>query len=410
MNQTNADAGPRSTRVPELDGLRGAFLILMTLAHLRLASDFLQKLHPSEIIYPDAAYGFVFLSGVVAGLVYGRVALKHGFAKVQRRTLKRALSLYACSAGLILSLTAVALAWPRAGEAWSSLLGPMAHPHAGTWIAALLLLQEIEFGDILPQYVLYLVLAPVPILAALSGHLKWVLGASVLTWLVVQFGAAAPIVGLLNAFLHELGPDLHVTGIFNVAAWQLLFVVGCGLAVEVVRRPETDWRVRARLDDPRLLRLVLVVLILLSLLRLAEHAGGFGLRLESALQPLTSKSRIGVLTLVDLIGIVWLTAWLLLVAAPSAHPVWGRCGRLFQAVLLAPALRLLGRHSLLVYLWHVVLVYAVQVILPYPDQVPEPLRSLDVLFILALLFVPPLVKDWLQRFVDRSCTPAGASN
>ena len=64
-------------RYPLLDGFRGYFLVMMTVHHLSFELFFpLQLLDYTRFSTFGAAQGFVFLSGVVVAMVYGRKLIK----------------------------------------------------------------------------------------------------------------------------------------------------------------------------------------------------------------------------------------------------------------------------------------------------------------------------------------------
>jgi hypothetical protein len=65
---------PRLERRPELDALRGLFLVWMTLTHLPYA---LQRLYTNQPIgFVSAAEGFVFISALLVGRIYMRDSIR----------------------------------------------------------------------------------------------------------------------------------------------------------------------------------------------------------------------------------------------------------------------------------------------------------------------------------------------
>jgi hypothetical protein len=75
-------------RYLQLDALRGLFLIIMSLDHF--GGVFPYVLH-GRIGYISAADGFVFLSGMVAGMVYGRYHERH---KLFFKSFERGVKIY----------------------------------------------------------------------------------------------------------------------------------------------------------------------------------------------------------------------------------------------------------------------------------------------------------------------------
>ena len=73
-------------RIRTLDGLRGYFLVIMLLNHLAFSSRIeLQHLTRTEFVLGVDAQGFVFLSGLLAGLVYTTHLGRRGFAATADR-------------------------------------------------------------------------------------------------------------------------------------------------------------------------------------------------------------------------------------------------------------------------------------------------------------------------------------
>ena len=72
-------------RVPLLDGLRGYFLVFMLLTHLFGGAYALVRVNHAELGFVQDAQGFVFLSGLLVGALYGRRMERHGFAGPARQ-------------------------------------------------------------------------------------------------------------------------------------------------------------------------------------------------------------------------------------------------------------------------------------------------------------------------------------
>src|SRR5712672_874729 len=87
------------SRIVLIDFLRGFCLLVMTVDHL--PETLIQKFTWQGFGFFSAAECFVFLSGLVAGRVYGRIAVTRGFAALRQCVLRRAVILYFANAGLI---------------------------------------------------------------------------------------------------------------------------------------------------------------------------------------------------------------------------------------------------------------------------------------------------------------------
>lgn len=182
----------------------------MTVDHLPLTA--FKKFTWQTFGFFSAAEGFVFLSGLVAGQVYGRMVITQGFAALGRRVLRRALTLYLTNAGLM------ALAILAAKKGWVT-LGAGFIPTWSLWIRTMLFLDAPTYSEIIRMYVIFLMLVPSILWALKNGRLYYVGAFSGGLWLAASLGFG------LSA--------LPGTGYFDIMSWQLLFVGGIILGFEV---------------------------------------------------------------------------------------------------------------------------------------------------------------------------------
>jgi hypothetical protein len=210
-------------RRPEIDALRGVFLVWMTLAHLPThLSNFVDE----PFGFLSSAEGFVFLSALLVARLYIRQAAEPGTA-LRTKLWKRALRIY----GYHLILLACAFTMAAAFAVMEHRLALinllnfyLAHPFPAI-IGSLLLIYCPPLLDILPMYVIFLLVTP--FLLAIAVHRGWkgILLASGFVWLLAQFG--------LRAWVHHvvvhvttLQIPLQDTGSFNLFAWQMVWVSG----------------------------------------------------------------------------------------------------------------------------------------------------------------------------------------
>ncbi|SFE04847.1 OpgC domain-containing protein [Paracidovorax konjaci] len=213
-----------STRRWEIDAVRGLMLVLMTVTHL-----------PTRITMPlgqpfgfvSAAEGFVLLSAYMAGMVYGRVAVRRGVADMRRAFWRRALKIYACQAATLLFLfTVITFIGIQADEpAIKGLLTFYLAKPLEALIGGLLLVYEPPLLDILPIYVLFMLASPWVMASGLRHGWAPVLGTSVLLWFLAQFGLSQWFYDLMNAVVQNPIP-FHETGTFSMWGWQFLWVLG----------------------------------------------------------------------------------------------------------------------------------------------------------------------------------------
>jgi hypothetical protein len=213
----------RVQRRPELDALRGLFLVWMTLTHLPTR---LSDLVNQPLGFISSAEGFVFLSALLIARLYIRQAVEEG-AALRTRLWKRALRIYGYHVLMLsvaFTLAAAFAATTHRAALFNLLNFYLAHPLPAI-IGSLLLIYCPPLLDILPMYVTFLLVTP-PILAfAARRGWNWILLGSSSLWLLAQFGLRT---WTHNLVVHATGLRIPVqeTGAFNLFAWQLVWILG----------------------------------------------------------------------------------------------------------------------------------------------------------------------------------------
>ncbi|HEY1902066.1 MAG TPA: OpgC domain-containing protein [Terracidiphilus sp.] len=214
---------PRLERRPELDALRGLFLVWMTLTHLPTRfSDFTNQ----PIGFVSAAEGFVFISALLVGRIYMRDSLENATG-VRAKLWKRSLQIYAYHLVMLTFLFTVAAAFALHTHkaALNHLLNfYFAHPFVAI-AGSVLLLYCPPLLDILPMYVTFLFFSPLVLSVAARYGWRKILTASALVWLLAQFGLR-DVVHNWVVHLTHLPIPLQETGAFNLFAWQGMWVAG----------------------------------------------------------------------------------------------------------------------------------------------------------------------------------------
>ena len=214
---------PRLERRPELDALRGLFLVWMTLTHLPTRfSDFVN----SPIGFVSSAEGFVFVSALLVGRLYIRELLVDA-SGVRIRLWKRSLKIYGYHL-LMLAFAftvAAAIAVHTHKAALVNLLDfYLAHPFVAI-VGSVLLLYCPPLLDILPMYVTFLFFTPLVLSAAVRFGWKRILFLSSWVWLLAQFGLRDLVHNWIVHATH-LNIPLQEMGAFNLFAWQAIWIVG----------------------------------------------------------------------------------------------------------------------------------------------------------------------------------------
>jgi hypothetical protein len=231
---------PKLERRPELDALRGLFLVWMTLTHLPTRfADFVNQ----PLGFVSSAEGFVFISALLVGRLYIRDLVKNP-AGVRVRLWKRSLKIYGYHLLMLaLAFTVVAgFAVHTHKVALTNLLNfYLAHPVLAV-LGSVLLLYCPPLLDILPMYVTFLFFTPVVLSAAVRWGWRWILAASGLVWLLAQYGLRDVVHSWLVHVTH-LPIPLQETGAFNLFAWQAVWTVGLWIGAKSATQTEIFRRV-----------------------------------------------------------------------------------------------------------------------------------------------------------------------
>ncbi len=227
---------PHLERRPELDALRGLFLVWMTLTHLPTQfSDIVN----SPIGFVSSAEGFVFISGLLVGLLSIR-ELFYDASGARIRLWKRSLKIYnyhLLMLGLAFTIAA-AFAINTHKAAISDLLDfYLAHPLVAI-AGSVLLLYCPPLLDILPMYVTFLFFTPLLLTAAVRFGWKPILLASGTIWIVAQFGLRVLVHNWIVHLTHLQIP-LQESGAFDLFAWQAVWTVGLWIGARSATRSET---------------------------------------------------------------------------------------------------------------------------------------------------------------------------
>jgi hypothetical protein len=218
--KTASGPPPTSTqRDLRLDFFRGVALVCIFIDHI--PENYLNYFTISAIAFSDAAEVFIFVSGFTAAFVYGRVLATRGALIATVRVLRRAWQLYVAHIFLFVifiaevSYTVKTFNNPMYNEEMG--VGDfLEHPHIAV-VQALFLQFQPTFLDILPLYIVMLLIFPL-VLIALRWHPLIALIPSALIYVVVQlFGLDMP------------GYPPGYVWTFNPFAWQFLFVLGAAL-------------------------------------------------------------------------------------------------------------------------------------------------------------------------------------
>lgn len=246
-----------------IDLLRGFAVFVMVVNHFGGAS-WLYYITGNNSFFVSGAEAFVFISGVVVGMVYGGIALKHGLRSAQKKALERAWTLYKLTMVLTLALVVFSLYFALP---WADMLHVT---NLATFILNLFLLRQTFYlSDVMLMYT-FLMLASVGALWMLvRKQTRWLLTISMGLWTGYQ--------------LFEIQVPWPIEGntTFNLAAWQLLFFIGMVIGYH------RDAFAQAFKRLPRVPYLFFATLLMIILVQVHQTDGArsSGLFIKSALAP-----------------------------------------------------------------------------------------------------------------------------
>ncbi len=213
-------------RRPELDALRGLFLVWMTLTHLPTR---FSELVNQPFGFVSSAEGFVFLSAMLVATLYIHKVAEDS-EEVRSKLWKRALKIYGyhlIMLAMVFTVVAAFAAHTHRAAIYNLVNFYLAHPLTAI-IGSVLLIYCPPLLDILPMYVTFLLVTPY--ILSLSARRGWrgILATSGFVWVLAQFGLRTWVHTLV---VHATGLQipLQETGAFNLFAWQAIWVLALWL-------------------------------------------------------------------------------------------------------------------------------------------------------------------------------------
>ena len=316
----------------EIDAVRGLMLVWMVLTHL---PTFLPAYTNQPFGFVSASEGFIFLSALFTGRIYFRLAERDGYPAMRGKLLLRTLRLYGYHALLLAFAFLVAVPIAARGNR------PQLHNLLDFYFAAgpkqaiteaFLLIYRPPLLDILPMYILFLLITPLAL--TISRRVGWspILAGSATIWFLAHLGVREAEHDFVNRVLRVRIP-MNEMGAFDLWAWQFLWILGLWFGVRWAQGnlPVEKWARRAVVPA------AIAVAVLLPL----RYAVGRGIEL-GAFEPLFDKWHFGVLRLINFAAV----AALLIRFQPILKP------------LAVRPLVLLGQASLQVFCVHVLFTFA----------------------------------------------------
>src|SRR5580700_8702224 len=222
--------GVSTGRRLELDAMRGVMLVWIALTHLPTAASAWVN---QPFGFVGAAEGFIFLSALFTGRIYFRIVERDGYPAMTRKLWTRTLRLYGYHVLLLAFafLVAVPIASHSDRPGLHNLLDFyfMAGAKQAVTEAALLIYRP-PLLDILPMYIIFLMLTSIAIPLARRIGWKPILWTSFAFWVLAQFGFRGGEHTFMMRYIPTRIP-INEMGSFDLWAWQFLWFTGVWLGV-----------------------------------------------------------------------------------------------------------------------------------------------------------------------------------
>lgn len=311
-------------RYTKLDLLRGLCLILMTIDHygdlsiVRIFGFF------------TAAEGFVFISGIVSGIVYYKRFKITSYAEIKSSAFKRALLVYKYHIICLLSLCLVIFIGNDFVRQFYESKAAFFLNHL--FQAALLnatLIYKIYHLDILPMYVIFLLFVPLAIKISDNLGVKVVFIVSGLLWLINLAGLTDQVYETLNSWMPAR------LGEFEVLSWQFLFFMGFCLGI-------LQFQGRLNISFSNKLYLLISVLMLVGFFLLKWL--GYSFIPAPYADFLYNRQTLGIFRILNFLALCYFIGFIM---------------TKFKKVGEIQFLQLLGRHSLYVFTFQTVILFTI---------------------------------------------------
>lgn len=376
-----------------IDGMRGYFLVFMLINHLIFVGGYwMMEVNHRQFAFVEDAQGFVFLSGLLIGMVYARKMIKNGCEKGRQLLFDRAFELYRYAMGTVMAVLVVQLILPDAQRLWYNWLGTTNFDEPLRLAAIATFLFQPTFMDILPQYIVYMLFAPPLVWLCLRGKWAHVLAGSLIVWMAAQLGLQRFLTEPLNALV--MGPDEQgIRASFNMLGWQIVFFSAMVIGV-LTAQNKIAWTRIFSPEKTMLPKVALAVCLFFLPLRIVTAWDLLPQAVLDKFATMEIRADFGPVYLLNFAAVATGLAWLL-IAGPKHHNLWIRkLAGIVTAVFTFRFLRLLGRHSLQVYVWHVAIVYAVYYADGRTPELSQLTKTTIAVVCIGLLALPAL---WRER-------------
>lgn len=373
-------------RLTVIDGFRGIFLVFMVIIHANeVLKTVLGKLNHHYFGWVEDAQGFVFMSGLVVGLVYGSRYIRHGYDVMQKAIWARIRTIYSHQVFLILAFLAAMFVFLQLGLTPPNVLRPYQNePVLFPLLSALLVTGSMHMG-ILPMYIFFMMATPFA-LRLLNQQRYMIYGAlSVSLWAIAQTRILDQLVTVIEQLLATEGHRIGMGIFFNICGWQVLFFGGLLIGFLMAsKRLNTDFLASSEMRT--VFFICAAMFFAYGIYDRIVFDDWFGGAFSEAIKAETDRGNFSDIYLVTFLFDLVAAVWLLGPGMTDQNAVVRGVARLLHRLVSFRPLVFLGQHSLHVFSAHIVIVYVLSAI--YQDRPPNQLTgSLLIVLCVALLFV-----------------------
>ncbi len=380
-------------RLTIIDGFRGFFLLFMGVVHFNGALNVtIGRINHHQLGWVEDAQGFVFISGLVVGLVYGKKYLRNpSISAIYGPIWARVKTIYSHQAGLVLILLAAGL---MLGQAAPGDFNAYREAPVTFTLSSLLLVSSSNHLGILPMYIFFLLATPFVFRWLDRGWVAPFLMTMLVLWMAGQTGLAGRWMYLLQLALQDWGIPVRFGIYFNLFGWQVLFFGGLYFGFRMAKK-DLDLKVLAAPQYRVAFLIALGGIVALGLLDRLVELQWMGRDFTAYFMGRTNRNMLSAIYVVafalDLFAVVWL-----LTAGAEDRARWVRRLSAGIAWLFSrPALVMLGQHSLHVFSFHVLVYYLIATI-AHNWEFSEAARSLIMIAGAASLWLAAWGHAWLQ--------------
>ncbi|ADO42476.1 OpgC domain-containing protein [Ketogulonicigenium vulgare] len=388
-------------RIEAIDGLRGWLLISMVLSHLVFPDAiWMISLHFRNVMFTESAQGFVFVSGMVFGIVLLKRLQRRGYEAITQQAQHRIAELWRYSVLLVLGLYAMRFALPDGDVLFRSWTGEA--PIWDLWrlFGVLTLAYQPTFADILPMYIVFMLFAAPAVRAVSQGRQMQVIVTSATIWIAAQFGVWGWIQAPFN-WIFEASDGQGLRMAFNPMGWQLLFMMGLVIGVMLAQQ-RFDLKAMAPGRAGRLALLAALVLLVLFPLRWLTARGLLPEGAWPFYRVMENRGALGPIFIISFAAVGYLFAWIVACGPRSGSRILRATSAGIAAVLAWRPAVMMGQHSLHTYVWHVPLVYMA---FYFGKQLGDPSQGMMTLLALAVFALLPLPAWWRSRTMETRSAP-----